>query len=871
MNIPTFPAGTPATPGAPITNRDPLLKELSVPPRRLLSIVCQGRNDNYMGNFSWRIATVLNNHARNLMQLGAEGEVEIIVADWGSYTPFWKTLELSPEARRITKFMIVPPPIAESYDRDAGFAAPHPTNAIVRRCWGKYILFADSDIFITLDSMTKLLYHLRQGYLHDYSLNDCFFWASKYHIPYDLVMRSPYIEEIDAHLERHWHEYTTERVDKKNFLGCGVALLMKRDIWFDTRGWDERLIYWGWNDIDWHRRLVSRYRWDDLELHGMKMFHLEHYAKRFTEYTKENPRKANPQIPPTEYAPNPPNWGLADHTLAIVDGYGLAVDPATGETPAKDVPTVIDAKTAPQSVSEIIRTVPIYRDVAARFEFNPSSWFCNGKQLDFVLAQLKPKTVVEIGSWMGASARHFAACPFVEKLYCVDHWDRKRVENYVPGGMPEPLMNNMYEQFLANCVHANCADKIYPLRNDSVGGARYCLERGLKFDLIYIDGEHSTLGVRRDILAWLPLLAPNGFLCGDDWSWQTEPDNVAGAVMGVAQELDWEVFADNNFWFVVPRQPAQRTATAQHGEQPRPNPINSAPMNREAMISPPINTAPARPSPIKQTTQIVTADPPRPLPAMPAAAPATSRAAVAAPVTAAVTAPAARAPSELDQIIPPEVTNDAFYAAIRRLAQQERLTTILEIGSSSGGGSTEALVSGIRANPHRPTLFCMEVSRPRYSELKKRYENESSVRCYNVSSIPVEYFPAEDDVARFYQTTRTNLNDYPLERVLGWLRQDIEYVSGEGVPQHGIEIIKTENGIRNFDMVLIDGSEFTGIAELEEVYGAKLILLDDTNTFKNFHNRQRLMQDPSYELVEENPTVRNGYAIFRRREQALPT
>lgn len=51
--------------------------------------------------------------------------------------------------------------------------------------------------------------------------------------------------------------------------------------------------------------------------------------------------------------------------------------------------------------------------------------------------------------------------------------------------------------------------------------------------------------------------------------------------------------------------------------------------------------------------------------------------------------------------------------------------------------------------------------------------------------------------------------------------------------EKGIQKIKRENEIDFFDVVLIDGSEFTGFVELSEVYGAKWLLVDDINTFKN--------------------------------------
>jgi len=226
--------------------------------------------------------------------------------------------------------------------------------------------------------------------------------------------------------------------------------------------------------------------------------------------------------------------------------------------------------------------------------------------------------------------------------------------------------------------------------------------------------------------------------------------------------------------------------------------------------------------------------------------------------------------SKLDTIIPPEISDDEFYYLIRKLAAESHINTILEIGSSAGGGSTEAFVSGLRDNPYHPHLFCMEISRPRFAELQQRYASEPSVHCYNVSSVPVSQFPSEKEVELFYRWVPSVLNHFPLERVIGWLRQDIDYVGSSEGSQDGIQKIKREQNIATFDMVLIDGSEFTGMAELEEVYGAEYILLDDINSFKNRSNYRRLQEDPAYSLLQENWTIRNGYAVFRRKPSELP-
>lgn len=220
--------------------------------------------------------------------------------------------------------------------------------------------------------------------------------------------------------------------------------------------------------------------------------------------------------------------------------------------------------------------------------------------------------------------------------------------------------------------------------------------------------------------------------------------------------------------------------------------------------------------------------------------------------------------SDYDHTIPAEIKNDEFYDLISSMAAAAPVKTILEIGSSNGEGSTSAFVQGIKQNPVRPTLYCMEVSRPRFQELARRFAGEPQVRCYNVTSVPLDRFASDAEITTFYQTATSGLNRIPLKEVLRWLDQDRRYISRLGPSRNGIRMIKDENGIEGFGMVLIDGSEFSGQAELDEVYGADYLLLDDIGTYKNFHNYRRLIEDSAYKLVAANEHLRNGYAAFER-------
>ncbi len=158
----------------------------------------------------------------------------------------------------------------------------------------------------------------------------------------------------------------------------------------------------------------------------------------------------------------------------------------------------------------------------------------------------------------------------------------------------------------------------------------------------------------------------------------------------------------------------------------------------------------------------------------------------------------------------------------------------------------------------------MEVSQARFEKLAGIYKNDSFVKPYRLSSVRVNQFPSKESVIHFYQNFRTNLNLYPLDQVLSWLDQDLSYIVSSGLDACGIDFIKKDQGIEFFDMVLIDGSEFTGSAELSAVIGAKIIALDDINAFKNFQSYQLLINHPGYKIIAREVGLRNGFAIFER-------
>lgn len=185
-----------------------------------------------------------------------------------------------------------------------------------------------------------------------------------------------------------------------------------------------------------------------------------------------------------------------------------------------------------------------YRN-AALLPFCPHGWYLNGPQLEILIRQHQVHDIIEVGSWLGLSTRHMAShLPQGGKLYAIDHWLGS--QEHQPGQEHwRPELSMLYEYFLSNVIHAGLADKIIPIRMDSLAAAKTL---DIQADLIYIDANHETKALYDDLVAWHPHLRPQGILCGDDWHWPS----VRAAVESFAKEKGLAILSTEHFWWLSP-------------------------------------------------------------------------------------------------------------------------------------------------------------------------------------------------------------------------------------------------------------------------------------------------------------------------------
>jgi len=169
-------------------------------------------------------------------------------------------------------------------------------------------------------------------------------------------------------------------------------------------------------------------------------------------------------------------------------------------------------------------------------------WVRHEQIFDALLAERQFNTVVEVGVWFGYLTTYLAPkLPKTSRYFAIDHW--KGSEEHQTG-TEQGYLKNLFQQFLSNMIHTGLQDKVIPVRLSSIVAAKKFKELNIKADLIYLDAAHDYASVLQDLYVWSPLLAEQGVLCGDDWTWES----VRLAVQYFAEKQGFTIFASGGFW-----------------------------------------------------------------------------------------------------------------------------------------------------------------------------------------------------------------------------------------------------------------------------------------------------------------------------------
>lgn len=141
-----------------------------------------------------------------------------------------------------------------------------------------------------------------------------------------------------------------------------------------------------------------------------------------------------------------------------------------------------------------------------------------------LVCQIKPKVIVEIGTFGGRSAIAMAfALRHVNKggkIYCLDPW---RLDYAKEGEWKDN--QEWYEKNVnLHAIHQTCMEAIWSHNIDEWlvvirAASQHCAELFPKIDLLLIDGNHSEIASLRDAEMYVPRIRSGGYCLCDDQDW----------------------------------------------------------------------------------------------------------------------------------------------------------------------------------------------------------------------------------------------------------------------------------------------------------------------------------------------------------------
>ncbi len=149
--------------------------------------------------------------------------------------------------------------------------------------------------------------------------------------------------------------------------------------------------------------------------------------------------------------------------------------------------------------------------------------------------------IAEIGSFTGASANCFLAHEKHsknKKVICIDTWNND--------AMSEGLRDT-WDEFCTNTN--NISQKIIPIRGYSNEVVQKVSNITKYFDLLFIDGDHSYEGVKRDWENYKSFLKPSSIIVFHDYGWASGVKRVVHE--DVIHTVSISHYLPNMWWGVV--------------------------------------------------------------------------------------------------------------------------------------------------------------------------------------------------------------------------------------------------------------------------------------------------------------------------------
>ncbi|XP_057528184.1 uncharacterized protein LOC130806938 [Amaranthus tricolor] len=185
-----------------------------------------------------------------------------------------------------------------------------------------------------------------------------------------------------------------------------------------------------------------------------------------------------------------------------------------------------------------------------------TGWGSYGAVFENLIKKVRPKVIIEIGSFLGASATHMAELTrnlgLETQILCIDDfrgWLGFRDQfKYVGMENGDVLL---LAQFLQNVVSLNSTESILPIPFSTGTTLDILCKWGIMGDLIEVDAGHDFHSAWVDINLAHKLLKPGGVMFGHDYFNGYDRQGVRRAVDLFAKVHGFNVSVDGEHWVIV--------------------------------------------------------------------------------------------------------------------------------------------------------------------------------------------------------------------------------------------------------------------------------------------------------------------------------
>jgi hypothetical protein len=412
-------------------------------PKYLISFVLCGRNDDYLGDFKYRLTTTINYLCRNVRKIGRLKDIEVIIVDWNSETPLAQEICIAKEINEACKFICVPPATASEYNPDnRPFNSSIAPNVGIARADGEFILIMPSDILFSISSLYNLFLLLEKKNNTAFDINKTMMNISRKMIPWQIVEKKPCLFEWDRYLQLH-----NKYLDNSNYCpglchGIG-AILMNNSLWKKAQGLNENLKGWGGNDVDIGLRINQFYPSINLDYFGINLYDMQQRPEE-----RQTVIADNPKIIPISIEAGNLNWGLKNYKLEIQRASCSQV--AMDDLP--DNRSKIIYKDKENILSHLAKS-SIYNYILHNLSLIPliklkNEWACL-YPLFWYTKNYLPKKYLEFGIRKGYTSALIASINHSVEIYGIDEWNSNEGSKHgrLPGFTSSLLLRNNFKGY----------------------------------------------------------------------------------------------------------------------------------------------------------------------------------------------------------------------------------------------------------------------------------------------------------------------------------------------------------------------------------------------------------------------------------------